>query len=56
MRMLAALISFGRTIFGSAVIVAPKLMERAWIGRQARLPGAQVLARAVGARDVGPGP
>jgi hypothetical protein len=27
-------------------------MERAWIGKQARLPGAQLLARAVGARDL----
>ena len=27
-------------------------MERAWIGKQARLPGAQLLARGVGARDL----
>src|SRR5687768_16315732 len=27
-------------------------MEPAWIGKQARLPGAQLLARAVGARDL----
>src|ERR671914_293050 len=27
-------------------------MEQAWIGKQARLPGAEVLARAVGARDL----
>jgi hypothetical protein len=27
-------------------------MDRGWIGKQARLPGAQVLARAVGARDL----
>ena len=27
-------------------------MERAWIGKQARLPGAQLLTRAVGARDL----
>ena len=30
-------------------------MERGWIGKQARLPGAQVLARAVGARDLAVG-
>ena len=42
----------GRFLFGVAFIVKPTLMERAWIGKQARLPGAQLLARAVGARDV----
>jgi hypothetical protein len=50
--VLAALISLVRVVFGGAVIAAPKLMERVWIGKQARLPGAQVLARAVGARDL----
>lgn len=52
MRVLATLMSLGRTLFGVAVIAAPKLMDSAWIGKQARLPGTQVLARAVGARDV----
>jgi hypothetical protein len=52
MRILAGLISLGRLIFGVAFIAEPKLMERGWIGKQARLPGAQVLARAVGARDL----
>src|SRR4051794_35760515 len=52
MRALAGLISFGRLLFGIAFIAEPKLMERAWIGRQARVPGAQALARAVGARDL----
>ncbi len=52
MRMLAGLISFGRFVFGVAFIAQPGLMERGWIGKQARLPGAQVLARAVGARDL----
>ena len=42
----------GRSLFGVAFIADPKLMERAWIGKQARLPGAQLLARAVGARDL----
>src|ERR671910_47502 len=51
MRILAGLISFGRFLFGVAFLGGPKLMERAWIGKQARLPGAQLLARAVGARD-----
>src|SRR5215208_7224906 len=52
MRALAGLISFGRFLFGVAFIAQPELMERGWIGKQARLPGAQVLARAVGARDL----
>lgn len=52
MRILAAVISFGRLLFGVAFITKPELMERAWIGKQARLPGAQLLARAVGSRDL----
>jgi hypothetical protein len=52
MGILAGLISVGRLLFGVAFIAEPKLMERAWIGKQARLTGAQVLARAVGARDL----
>jgi len=52
MRILAGLISLGRLVFGLAFIVKPKLMEQSWIGKQARVPGAQVLARAVGARDL----
>jgi hypothetical protein len=40
MRILAGLISLGRFVFGVAFIAEPKLMERAWIGKQARLPGA----------------
>jgi hypothetical protein len=52
MRILAGLISVGRLVFGVAFIAEPKLMERAWIGKQGRLPGAQLLTRAVGARDL----
>jgi hypothetical protein len=52
MRILAGLISLGRFLFGVAFIAEPNLMDRAWIGKQARLPGARVLSRAVGARDL----
>jgi hypothetical protein len=52
MRILAGLISLGRLLFGVAFIAEPNLMERAWIGKQVRLPGAQLLTRAVGARDL----
>jgi hypothetical protein len=55
MRNLAGLISFGRLLFGIVFIARPEVMERGWIGKQARLPGAQVLARAVGARDLAVG-
>ena len=52
MRILTALISLGRILFGTVFISQPKVMDQGWIGRQARLPGAQVLSRAVGARDL----
>ena len=52
MRVLAGLVSFGRMLIGIAFIAHPKVMEPGWIGKQARVPGAQVLARAVGARDL----
>ena len=52
MRFLGLLISAGRFLFGVAFIAKPTLMDRAWIGKQARVPGAQLLARAVGARDL----
>ena len=55
MRVLAGLISLGRVGFGVAFIARPKIMDQGWIGKQARLPGAQVLARAVGARDLAVG-
>ena len=52
MRILAALISLSRFLFGVIFIANPKIMDQAWIGKQARLPGAQLLTRAVGARDL----
>jgi hypothetical protein len=52
MRILAAVISSARFLFGVAFIAKPTLMDRAWIGKQARVPGTQLLARAVGARDL----
>lgn len=52
MRILAALLSLGRFLVGVVFIGRPEVMEPAWIGRQARLPGAQLLTRAVGSRDV----
>ena len=55
MRILTAFISLGRILFGTVFISQPKVMDQGWIGKQARLPGAQVLSRAVGARDLAMG-
>ena len=52
MRILTAFISLGRILFGTVFIAEPKVMDQGWIGKQARMPGAQVLSRAVGARDL----
>jgi len=52
MRILAAVISLSRFLVGLAFIANPKIMDQAWIGKQARLPGPQLLSRAVGARDL----
>ena len=52
MRILAAVISLGRFLIGIVFIARPKIMDQGWIGKQARLPGPQLLSRAVGARDL----
>ena len=52
LRVLAALVSLGRAVLGAAFIAQPKLLDDAWVGKVARHPGAQVLTRAVGARDL----
>jgi hypothetical protein len=52
MRILAAVISLGRFLIGAIFIANPKIMDQAWIGKQAKLPGPQLLSRAVGARDL----
>ncbi len=52
MRILAAVISLSRFVIGIVFIANPRIMDQAWIGKQARLPGPQLLSRAVGARDL----
>ena len=52
MRILAAVLSLGRFLVGILFIANPKVMDQAWIGKQAKLPGSQLLSRAVGARDL----
>ena len=39
LRIRAGLISLSRFGFGVALIGQPKILERGWIGKQARLPG-----------------
>jgi hypothetical protein len=42
----------GRIVVGLAYVLAPRLAGRVWVGRDADRPGAKVLARAFGARDL----
>jgi hypothetical protein len=42
-------------LFGVANLRRPGFAQAAWIGRAARKPGAQVIIRAQGARDLGLG-
>jgi len=51
-RDVARLIAAGRIAIGVGLLLAPRLVTRPWIGADAGRPGAKVLARAMGARDV----
>jgi hypothetical protein len=42
----------GRMAFGVAFLIAPGLAARGWVGGDAMRPGAKVLTRALGARDL----
>jgi hypothetical protein len=42
----------GRMAFGVAFLLAPGLAARGWVGGDAERPGAKVLTRALGARDL----
>jgi hypothetical protein len=43
---------FGRAIVGAAMIAMPDIASRSWIGDSASSPGAKVLARGFGAREL----
>jgi ribulose kinase len=45
----------GRAALGAALAVAPGLVARAWVGRDAPATGTRVITTAMGARDVGIG-
>ena len=51
-RDLARLIAAGRIAIGAGLVLAPRLSTRPWIGADAGRPGAKVLARAMGSRDL----
>jgi hypothetical protein len=51
-RILAGALAVNRTLFGANYLVRPRSAEPSWIGRAARKPGAQVIIRSQGARDV----
>jgi hypothetical protein len=51
-RTLARGIAIGRIAFGAALVVAPRATGRRWIGADADRPGATVVARGLGIRDL----
>jgi hypothetical protein len=50
--MLAGALAVNRTLFGANYLVRPASARSSWIGRAAGKPGAQVMIRSQGARDV----
>jgi hypothetical protein len=52
-RLLASALALNRIAFGATYLARPRSAGRSWIGRRAaRPPGAQVMIRSQGARDV----
>jgi hypothetical protein len=49
---IARLTAAGRIAFGAGFLLNPRLSMRSWIGRDSDLASAQVLTRALGARDL----
>ncbi len=49
---LARVNALGRIGFGIGLTAQPRRLTEAWIGEDARRPGAQVLTRALGIRDL----
>jgi hypothetical protein len=50
--LIARFVAAGRIGFGVALIVAPERATSLWLGSDAGRPGARVLTRGLGARDV----
>lgn len=51
-RLLAQLYGGARVAIGAALLLAPTLTGRGWIGEDAEAPGTRVALRALGARDL----
>ncbi len=51
-RALARQLAIGRVAIGGALVLAPGLAARGWIGDVSGTPGARALARGFGMRDV----
>lgn len=52
LRTVAAALALGRVALGAALIVAPERIARSWIGPAGTERSVEVMARAVGIRDV----
>ena len=50
--MIARFVAAGRIGFGVALIVAPERVTSPWLGSDAGRPGARVVTRGLGARDL----
>ena len=50
--LIARFVAAGRIGFGVALIVAPERLTSVWLGSDAARPGARVLTRGLGARDL----
>lgn len=46
------MLASNRIAIGTTLVLAPRLAGRTWVGIDSELAGAQVFARALGARDV----
>ena len=51
-KTLAAGLAASRALFGATYLIRPQQARTSWIGRAAKKPGAQVMIRSQGARDV----
>lgn len=51
-RTLARIGAAGRVAIGAALLVAPQAVTKGWVGADASRPGAKLLGRSLGARDL----
>lgn len=51
-RTLARVLAYGRIGLGGALLLAPGLVGRAWLGRDGGRPGTKVAAAGLGVRDL----